>query len=319
MTAPTSRRRRLTATVLAAITALAVTPIIGFTPTAQAADSPPPVADPIGTGKVCENAPNEEPFADITNADPSYDEIVCLFQSGITQGKNTNPPTYAPNGTLTRREMALFLKRLADTADSNETDNDIQALPPYDGTEDYSDTGAESAAVKEAIGQLSQAGIALGFTDGTYQPNTTLKRRQMAKFIARTIEYMTGTPLAASGDYFDDDNGDSAEAEFNQLAEAGIFIGDGQGHVFPGGNLSRRQMANILTRSLQVLFADGHIGQLFVQEAAGGDINGPIEIDVVSKPTDSFVAGGARYDYDSGDLFSVDNVPSAPSTSSRPR
>ena len=267
MTNSATRPRRLFAGVLAAAMGLAVTPILGLTGTAAAADNPPPVAEPIGTGHVCEGAPNQEPFADVTSADPSYDEIVCLFQADITQGKNTTPPTYAPNGTLTRREMALFLKRLADTADANEVDDNVAALPAYDGTEDYSDTSAESAAVKEAIGQLSQAEIALGFTDGTYRPNTTLKRRQMAKFIARTIEYVTGAPLPApSGDYFDDDNGDSAETEFNQLAELGIFQGDGTGNVFPDGNLSRRQMASILTRTLEVLFSNGDIDRLFPAE-----------------------------------------------------
>lgn len=261
-----TRRKRLAGGVLAGAMALSVTPIIGLTGTASA-DHLPPVADPIGEGNVCEDAPNEEPFTDVDTSDNSYDEIVCLFQAGITQGKTAT--TYAPAGDLTRREMALFLTRLANTANENEaTGADLADLPPYDNVDDYPDVATESQNVKEAIDQLSQVEIALGFTDGTYRPGATLKRRQMAKFIVRELEFLTGDTLTSSDDYFPDDDGDSAEDEFNILAELGIFQGDTDGNVNPGQNLSRRQMANILLRTLEVLFEDGDITRLFEADAA---------------------------------------------------
>ena len=238
---------------------LAVTAVSGV---AGAADALPPVADPMGAGGVCEHAPTTEPFDDVEADDFAHDEIACLFHADITKGRTAN--TYVPAGTLTRRQMALFLTRTAAVADELDTGDAIAALPAWDGVARYPDTTAESAEVRTAIGRLSQAGVALGFGDGTYRPGEEISRRQMAKFIVRLLEHLAGSDLdPPSGDYFDDDEGDSGEVQLDQLAELGIFQGDGQGNVNPGEDLSRRQMALILLRMLQVLHADGHIDPLF--------------------------------------------------------
>src|SRR3546814_12181428 len=85
----------------------------------------------------------------------------------------------------------------------------------------------------------------------------------MAAFIVRLQVYPTGGEINASGDYFDDDNGDSGEDNLNIAAELGIFQGDGAGNVNPGSSLSRRQMASVLTRSLEVRFEAGDIERGF--------------------------------------------------------
>ena len=253
--------RRLSAIVGAALL-LSALPLVAVGPAVGAADPVPPVADPTGEGNVCEDAPDEEPFTDVATSDPGYGEIVCLFQAKITAGRTAT--TFEPNGTVSRREMALFLVRLIDTADRNDSGQNIRPLPLYDGQTDYDDVDRESPAVQEAIGRLDQAQIARGFGDGTFRPQTLLQRRQMAKFLVRVLEYVTGDAIgAASGDYFDDDEGDSAEQQFNALAERGIFVGDGKGSVNPAAKLTRRQMAAILLRGLEVRFEAGDIRRLF--------------------------------------------------------
>jgi hypothetical protein len=256
----TKRSARIVAGSLAGALALSVTPMLGFSGIAGAADALPPLADPIGAGKVCENGPTTEPFTDVADNDPSHDEIACLVGTGLTTGVTAT--TYEPNASITRRQMALFIKRLIDKANELET-GDLTALPAYDGVPDYLDITGESAAVKEAIGQLSQAGIVQGTTATTYSPAAPVSRRQMAAFINRTEEFLTGTAFSTTGDFFNDDNGDTGEDNLNALASVGIFQGDGAGNVFPGANLTRRQMANILTRYLQVLFSDGDIEGAF--------------------------------------------------------
>jgi hypothetical protein len=274
-----TRRKRFTAGVLAGAMALSVTPVLGFTGVAGAADPAPPVADPIGDGNVCEGAEDSEPFTDVSETDPSYDEIVCLFQAALTTGTGDGT-TYSPNGTLTRRQMALFLKRLIDKANELET-GDLEDLPEYDGdTDPFTDIDDEDEAFQEAIGQLSQAGITQGVTPTEYRPGDTLSRRQMAQFIVRVLEFLTGEEITPNGDYFDDDNdeSDAVEEAFNQVAEEGVFVGDGAGNVDPGGNLSRRQMANVLLRSLQVLFEDGEIEGLFDATPGGVDVTNRPEL-----------------------------------------
>jgi hypothetical protein len=249
---------RAGAAALAALLAFSVAPLAG------AADDPPvPVADPIADDGFCDGAPSNNPFTDI-GAEPAGTRavILCLVAAEITTG--TTPTTYTPGGTVTRRQMALFIERLADLADEHER-ADLEELPEWDGTSDYSDVDVDDDPGAEAIGRLSQADIVGGFPDGTYRPNAPVSRRQMAAFVNRLQEFLAGDRFEATGEYFDDLDGESAEARANldAMAEVGIFQGDGQGNVTPGGNLTRRQMANILMRHAQVNYSLGLLDSPF--------------------------------------------------------
>src|SRR3546814_1471192 len=68
------RTKRILAGVLAGSMALSVSPLLGFTGVASAADDLPPLADPIGTGNYCEDMPEEEPFTDVADDDNGIDE-----------------------------------------------------------------------------------------------------------------------------------------------------------------------------------------------------------------------------------------------------
>lgn len=257
----TKRGKRIVAGSLAGALALSVSPIIGLTGIASAADALPPIADPIGAGNFCDNAPTTEPFTDVSASDPGIDEIICLVATGLTKG--VTPTTYQPNASITRRQMAIFIKRTADLANTLDTGSNIAPLPAYDGAPDFLDIAGESAEAKEAIGQLVQADIVQGTTATTYSPGAPVSRRQMAAFINRLQDFLTGDPFTTTGDFFNDDNGDTGEANLNAVASVGIFQGDGAGNVAPGGNLTRRQMAFVLLRHLQVAFDAGDISGAF--------------------------------------------------------
>ena len=250
--------RRIAVLVATALALSVAAPIAG---TASAADPLPPLADPTAPGAVCEGAPQSSPFQDIGAESASTQAAIrCLVATGLTSG--TTATTYSPGGTVTRRQMALFVKRLADLFNDLELE-DLNALPPYDRVPDYPDVLLEEQEFREAIGQLTQANIVGGFPDGTYRPDAFVSRRQMAAFINRLQDFLTGSPYAATGDYFDDDDADPGEGNLNALASVGIFQGDGNGNVNPGGDLTRRQMANILLRDAQVLYADELIASPF--------------------------------------------------------
>ncbi len=257
----TKRSARIVAGSLAGALALSVTPIMGLTGIASAADALPPLADPIGAGNFCENAPTTEPFTDVSATDPAIDEIICLVATELTKG--TSATTYSPNLSITRRQMALFIKRTADLANELDTGTNIAPLPAYDGAPDFLDIAGESTEVKEAIGQLAQADIVQGTSATTYSPRANVSRRQMAAFINRLQDFLTGDPFTTTGDFFNDDAGDSGEANLNAVASVGIFQGDGAGNVDPGGDLTRRQMAFVLLRHLQVNFDAGDIDGAF--------------------------------------------------------
>lgn len=254
-------------TALAGVLAVAMGAVTLAAGPAGAADDPPPVADPIGEDKVCQGAPDESVFEDLdAEAERTAAAIRCLVAAGITKG--TTDTTYGPGTDVTRRQMALFVKRLADLLDDLDADGGLEALPAYDGVVDYPDVALESAEVQEAIGQLDQAEIVGGHEDGRFRPGDPVSRRQMAAFVNRLQDHLVGEAFADDGDHFTDDDGDPGEENLDALASVGIFQGEGDGRVVPGGHITRRQMANVLLRHAQVLFADDLIVAPFVAPTA---------------------------------------------------
>ena len=253
-------RRNRTCTRAAAVLAAATLAAVLGVPAAGAADPLPPPAEPIGEGHVCEGAPEQEPFDAVDQGDPSWDEIRCAWATALASG--TSETTYTPNASVTRRQMAVFVVRMIELANSLELE-DLQDLPAYEDAPPYSDLADENDTFREAIGRLSDAGIVGGFSDGTFRPDAPVSRRQMAAFQNRAQQFLVGEPFPDAGDFFDDDDGDPGEDDLDALAGVGVFQGEGGARVRPGGLLTRRQMANIMLRHLEVLFQDGAIDHLF--------------------------------------------------------
>src|SRR3546814_9970259 len=74
---------------------------------------------------------------------------VC--SSDLTKGATTT--TYAPRANVTRRQMSLFVQRLADLLDSLETgEPELEELPEYDPAE-LSCTAIGRASCRERVCQ----------------------------------------------------------------------------------------------------------------------------------------------------------------------
>jgi hypothetical protein len=109
------------------------------------------------------------------------DNINRIAQAGITGGFADG--TYRPNDLVTRGQMASFIARGFD-------------LPP--ATTDFFPDDSGSVH-EDNINRIAQAGITTGFPDGTYRPNDTVTRGQMASFLRRAIDYTTtGTTSTTS-------------------------------------------------------------------------------------------------------------------------
>lgn len=183
----------------------------------------------VPTGGFCGDAARSDGFTDVADNDPNVANITCLTASGITRG--VTPTTFAPAAPVTRRQMALFVKRLVDTANRLEI-ADLQALPSPPAGAAFPDLLPESAEVRDAVGQLEAAGIIDGKPDGTYGPGDLVSQAQMAKFIVNAFELLIGEELPAGSDAFvdDDDDDDSVFERFiNKLADAGMVVGQSSG------------------------------------------------------------------------------------------
>ena len=85
--------------------------------------------------------------------------------------------------SVTREHMALFLMRLAAKVGISVNDDP--------GDSGFTDTGDLSAESQMAIAQLADLEITNGTSDTTYSPADSVKRGQMALFIARLMNKMT--------------------------------------------------------------------------------------------------------------------------------
>jgi hypothetical protein len=127
---------------------------------------------PSADGAFCDGAPETNDFPDVTDADPGNEAISCLTADELNIVRGFADGTYRPNAATARRQMALFLQRLADNAKELEAPGeDLPELPEYDGAEPLHPTlDDEKAEVIEAINRLADAGIVLGTTGHHLQP-----------------------------------------------------------------------------------------------------------------------------------------------------
>lgn len=92
-----------------------------------------------------------------------------------------------------------------------------------------------------------------GFADGTYGPQTTIRRDQVASMMARALE-TAGVELPTDPpNAFTDDEGNFHEANINALAELGIVRGQPDGTFGPSDPVKRDQIASFFARAWEVV------------------------------------------------------------------
>lgn len=100
------------------------------------------------------------------------------------------------------------------------------------------------------INAIAAAGITRGCSEyfaWLYCPTSSVRRDQMASFIARALDLPPAT-----ADHFADDDGNTHEDAINALAEAGIAAGCGENAYCPFDIVRRDQMASFLARALEL-------------------------------------------------------------------
>ena len=206
-------------------------------------------------------------FSDTTDS-----AVDCLKYYGIVNG--TTDTTYSPADSVTRWQMALFLTRTLDVANT---------VLPTGADQGFTDISGKSAEIQLAINQLKQLGITTGTTATTYSPDSNVSRQEMALFIERSLDNLTAGPGGVSEadatgttdagityvnsncgagagaktctglyNYSDIDSGSvtvEASLAIKELFTLGIH--DGYGSTFnPGADMTRAAMATLLNAAL---------------------------------------------------------------------
>ena len=155
-------------------------------------------------------------------------EIHFNYVIGYTDG------TIRPNNNISRAEVAtIFFRLLTDEA-----------------REQYTTTAGNFTDVKagmwcnRAIATLTNMGIIKGYTDGSFQPNKSITRAELATIIARFAKLDVNTKT------FSDINGHWAQKNIELAAGNGWINGYEDGTFRPNNNITRAETFAMINRVL---------------------------------------------------------------------
>lgn len=166
------------------------------------------------------------------------DDIELLASKLVVKGMTDTG--FAPDNRITRAEFAAILVRSLGLSESIESKfADVSSKDWYAG----------------AVGAASKAGLVDGYEDGTFKPEASITREQMAVMVARA---MTAAGKQAAADVkglasFTDANAISGWAKdaVAQAVKAGIINGMTEHTFVPDHNASRAEAAVMMKRLLQ--------------------------------------------------------------------
>ena len=95
----------------------------------------------------------------------------------------------------------------------------------------------------QIIDQLSNVGIINGYPDQTFKPNAQVTRGQVALLITRAIDL----PIIYAVKNFNDVPTSAANyTAIKKMQQAGIFVADAKGNIYPNAPITRAEMAKAL-------------------------------------------------------------------------
>lgn len=134
----------------------------------------------VGAKRISTNSTSGK-FTDVPSSHFAFTAIEDLSSQGVIEGYTDG--TFRPNEKVTRGQAAAMINRMLKYKPKNTASfKDIPATYSF---------AADIAAMKEL-------GIINGFEDGTYRPNDSLTRTQMAVIVARAFNLKAPATTSAS-------------------------------------------------------------------------------------------------------------------------
>lgn len=198
-----------------------------------------PVNDPNQGGETEIDEPNVPladamPFVDVVGEDWFYDSVQYAYLKGMMNG--VTETEFAPGISTTRGMITTILYRLEGE--------------PEAGSSEFTDV-EDGQYYAKAVAWAAANGIVTGYGDGTFGPNNSIVREQMAAILYRYAEYK-GYDISARTDlsaYTDAAQISAYAVEAMQWAVAkGLLTGVTEQTLEANGNAVRAQIAAILNR-----------------------------------------------------------------------
>ena len=184
------------------------------------------------TGAQTEEA--QLPFLDVAEGAWYYDAVAYCYENGIMDG--TSSVSFAPNMLLNRAMAAQVLYNLADGTAST-----AAGFPDV----------AASAWYADAVNWAAANGYVTGYDNGSFGPEDSLTREQLAVMLYR---YAGSPEPTGSLDGFTDaaSASDYAVDALRWAVGEGLLTGKDGGRLDPAGTASRAELAQILARFAQM-------------------------------------------------------------------
>lgn len=115
-------------------------------------------------------------FTDVKEGSWYASYVSWGVDNGIVKG--VSDTSFAPDQTITRQEMAVFLSRYAEFAKITLKDGDAV---------NFADSSDISAYAADAVSQMAKAGLLNGVGDNKFAPKNTATRAEVAALLARFI------------------------------------------------------------------------------------------------------------------------------------
>ena len=180
------------------------------------------------------------PFTDVVSGSWYYDSVAYVYEQGLMGG--TGEGRFSPDLTTSRAMIVTILYRL-------------EGSPAVSGGASFADVTA-GQWYSDGVAWASANGIVTGYSNGSFGPDDTITREQMAAILYRYARYK-GYDLSAQAalDGYADAAQVSAYAAdaMKWAVGSGLITGTSGTTLSPAGSATRAQAAVILARFCQTL------------------------------------------------------------------
>lgn len=181
-------------------------------------------------------------FEDVAEADWFYDAVKFAVESGIMKG--VSDTVFSPMEVTTRGSIITMIHRLEAEPEG------LATFPDVASTEWYG----------KAVAWGADHGIVKGYDDGTFAPNESITREQMAAILYRYAGFK-GYDVSASAelDAFADGGEVSSWAQeaVRWAVGVGLIHGKGGNRLDPAGTASRGEAAAMMMRFNELVAQEG--------------------------------------------------------------
>jgi hypothetical protein len=179
------------------------------------------------------SGPDTQRYTDVPKGHRFYEAIETLAEAGVVHGYGDG--SFRPDEPVTRADLAEMLVLLLGLHTQNPG-----TPPPYT---DVPVVPGDSVA--DFVREATDAGIVLGFPDGTFRPDETVTRIQLVRMIVRAAQaYLSPPPPGYDAGFADVDIVDLGYT--NWAAHNHLIDGKAPGRFDPWSTATRGHAARIL-------------------------------------------------------------------------